>query len=104
MQGWITGDAARSLLSALGQDLDALYKAAGKPGFKAIPLKAKASLDLKSTISEKSSRNVIARLDGAKRPDEAIVYMAHWDHLGNHAHEADEHAPATTGAGAGVRT
>ncbi|HEY0504880.1 MAG TPA: M28 family metallopeptidase, partial [Lysobacter sp.] len=97
VQGWVTGDAARSLLSALGQDVDALYKAAGKAGFKAIPLKAKASLDLKSTISEKSSRNVIARLDGAKRPDEAIVYMAHWDHLGNHTHEADEHAPPAGG-------
>jgi Zn-dependent M28 family amino/carboxypeptidase len=101
VQGWITGDAARKLLADLGQDLDALYKAAGKPGFKAIPLQAKASIDLKSTISEKSSRNVIARLDGAKRPDEAIVYMAHWDHLGNHAdkgghegHGADAKAPA----------
>ncbi len=96
-QGWITGDVARSLLSSLGQNLDELYKAAGKPGFKAIPLQAKLSVDLKSTISEKSSRNVVALLPGAKRPDEAIVYMAHWDHLGNHAHEADEHG----GAGAG---
>jgi Zn-dependent M28 family amino/carboxypeptidase len=96
VQGWITGDVARSLMAALGQDLNALYRAAGRPGFKAIPLKAKASLDLKSRISEKSSRNVIARLDGAKHPDEAIVYMAHWDHLGNHVHEADEHAPAGT--------
>ena len=94
VQGWITGEAARSLMAALGQDLDALYKAAGKPGFKAIPLKAKASVELKSKISEKSSRNVIARLDGTGHPDEAIVYMAHWDHLGNHAHEADEHGAA----------
>ena len=39
---------------------------------------------------EKASRNVIARLPGTKRPDEAIVYMAHWDHLGNHGHEGDE--------------
>lgn len=95
VQGWMTGDAARSLLSALGQDLDALYTAAGKRGFKAMPLDAKATVDLKSTIREKSSRNVIARLDGAKQRDEAIVYMAHWDHLGNHAHEADEHGGAT---------
>jgi Zn-dependent M28 family amino/carboxypeptidase len=94
VQGWITGDVARSLLASLGQDLDTLYAAAGKRGFKAIPLAAKASIDLKSRISEKSSRNVIARLDGAKRPDEAIVYMAHWDHLGKHAHEADEHGTA----------
>ena len=26
---------------------------------------------------------MVALLPGAKRPDEAIVYMAHWDHLGN---------------------
>lgn len=95
VQGWISGNAARSLCSTLGYDLDALYAAAGKRGFKAIPLRAKASIDLSSRISEKSSRNVIARLDGATRPDEAIVYMAHWDHLGNHAHDADEQGAGT---------
>jgi Zn-dependent M28 family amino/carboxypeptidase len=87
VQGWISNDVARKLLGDLGQNLDQLYQAAGKRGFKAIPLQAKASVDLKSKISEKSSRNVVARLDGAKRPDEAIVYMAHWDHLGNHTGE-----------------
>jgi Zn-dependent M28 family amino/carboxypeptidase len=91
VQGWISGDAARSLFSEMGQNLDSLYAAAGKRGFKAIPLNAQASIVLKSRISEKSSRNVIARLDGATRPEEAIVYMAHWDHLGKHGHEADEH-------------
>ncbi|UNK48090.1 M28 family metallopeptidase [Lysobacter sp. S4-A87] len=93
VQGWITGDVARTLLSSLGQNLDELYKASGKPGFKAIALQAKLSVDLKSTISEKSSRNVVARLPGATRPDESIVYMAHWDHLGNHGHEG--HGEAT---------
>ncbi|MBU8977382.1 M28 family peptidase [Lysobacter sp. MMG2] len=97
VQGWITGQAARTLLGDLGHNLDDLYKAANKPGFKAIPLDAKLSVDLKSTTSEKSSRNVVALLPGAKRPDEAIVYMAHWDHLGNHAHEADEHGAASGG-------
>lgn len=94
VQGWISAEAARALFSALGQNLDSLYAASGKRGFKAIPLEAKASIDLKSKITEKSSRNVIARLDGATRPDEAIVYMAHWDHLGRHGHEADEHGGA----------
>ncbi|MDR7133129.1 Zn-dependent M28 family amino/carboxypeptidase [Lysobacter niastensis] len=98
VQGWISGDTARRLMSDLGQDLDKLYQAANKPGFKAIPLQAKLSVDLKSQISEKSSRNVVALLPGAKRPDEAIVYMAHWDHLGNHAHEADEHGASSASA------
>ena len=95
VQGWISGDTARRLMTDLGQDLDKLYQAANKPGFKAIALQAKLSVDLKSQISEKSSRNVVALLPGAKRPDEAIVYMAHWDHLGNHAHEADEHGASS---------
>jgi Zn-dependent M28 family amino/carboxypeptidase len=30
---------------------------------------------------------VVARLRGSKYPDEAIVYTAHWDHLGTHAEE-----------------
>lgn len=97
VQGWITGEAARTLLGDLGHNLDDLYRAANKPGFKAVPLQAKLSVDLKSQTSEKSSRNVVALLPGAKRPDEAIVYMAHWDHLGNHAHEADEHGGASGG-------
>ncbi|MBL2462898.1 M28 family peptidase, partial [Klebsiella pneumoniae] len=80
---------ARQLLADLGHDLDALYKAAGKPGFKPLPLDAQASLTLKSTIAEKTSRNVVALLPGAKRPDETIVYMAHWDHLGKHGHEGE---------------
>lgn len=99
VQGWITQAQAKSLFADLGHDLDALYKQASRKGFKAMPLKARASVDLKSSIAEKSSRNVVARLPGRTRPDEAIVYMAHWDHLGNHGHEGHGEA-ATAGADA----
>src|SRR5690606_16519620 len=86
-QGWITGDVARSLLADLDQNLDELYTAANKTGFKAIPLDASLSVDLKSSVSQKSSHNVMALLPGTARPDEAVVYMGHWDHLGDHAEE-----------------
>ena len=89
-QGWITGDVAKSLFTDAGLDLDALRVAANKRGFKAVPMKAKLSLDLKSTIAEKSSRNVVGLLPGKSKPDEAIVYMAHWDHLGKHDGEAGD--------------
>jgi Zn-dependent M28 family amino/carboxypeptidase/predicted small secreted protein len=88
-QGWITAEVARELMSGVGQDLDALYKAANQKGFKAIPLDASMSLDLASTTTEKSSQNVIARLPGSTRPEEAVVYMGHWDHLGDHGHEGE---------------
>jgi len=86
-QGWLTGDQAKSLFADSGLDLDALRAAANKPGFKPVPMKATLSLDLKSTITQKQSRNVIGRLGGTTHPDEAIVYMAHWDHLGKHPDE-----------------
>src|SRR3546814_9458561 len=64
-----------------------MYAAAGKRGFKALPLDATVSFDLESTVTEKSSRNVIGVLPGTERPDEAVVYMGHWDHLGKHEGE-----------------
>ena len=94
-QGWITADVARSMLADLGQNLDDLYAAANKKGFKAIPLNASLSVDLKSSVTEKSSQNVMALLPGTTRPDEAIVYMAHWDHLGDHSEEGANADPAT---------
>ncbi|MFZ5637682.1 MAG: M28 family peptidase [Pseudomonadota bacterium] len=90
LQGWITGEQARSLFADAGLDLDALRAAAGKPGFKPMTLPAKMSTTLKSTIAEKESRNVVALLPGSERPDEAIVYMAHWDHLGKHPDETGD--------------
>src|SRR3546814_752147 len=86
-QGWITGEAAKQLFAGAGLDLDEMYAAAGKRGFKAVPLDATVSFDLKSTVTEKSSRNMIGVLPGTERPDEAVVYMGHWDHLGKHEGE-----------------
>jgi Zn-dependent M28 family amino/carboxypeptidase len=88
-QGWITNEVARQLFADAGLDLDEQIRAANRRGFKPVPLKAKASFDLASTIKEGSSRNVIGVLPGSERPDEAVVYMAHWDHLGKHEGEGD---------------
>nr|WP_298122628.1 M28 family metallopeptidase [uncultured Pseudoxanthomonas sp.] len=87
MQGWLSADAAKQLFTDAGLDLDAAYASAGKRGFKPVPLKAKASASLTSTITEKTSRNVIGVLPGSSKPDEAVLYMAHWDHLGKHEGE-----------------
>jgi Zn-dependent M28 family amino/carboxypeptidase len=87
LQGWITGDQAKALFADAGLDLDKLRADANKRGFKAVPLPAKMSVDLKSTSTEKQSRNVVGILPGSEKPDEAVVYMAHWDHLGKHPGE-----------------
>ena len=87
LQGWLSAEAAKQLFADAGLDLEAAYANAGKRGFKPVPLKAKASVALKSSITEKTSRNVIGVLPGASKPDEAVLYMAHWDHLGKHEGE-----------------
>jgi Zn-dependent M28 family amino/carboxypeptidase len=45
-----------------------------------LPLKLSASLKIKATFN--TSHNVIAKLTGTQKPDEYIIYTAHWDHLG----------------------
>lgn len=90
LQGWITGEQAKALFADAGLDLDAMRTAAGKRGFKPVTLPAKMSTTLKSTIAEKESRNVLALLPGTERPDETVVYMAHWDHLGKHPDETGD--------------
>jgi Zn-dependent M28 family amino/carboxypeptidase len=80
--GWLTNDAARRVLAASGQDLDALSRAAREKGFEAVPLRTRASVSLTNRIKKQASKNVIGILPGAKRPNEYVIYTAHWDHLG----------------------
>lgn len=81
--GWIQLDKAKALFASAGQDFDKLSAAAKVKGFKAVPLgQVKASVSFDNTIRKHASKNVIGILPGAKRPDEYVLYTAHWDHLG----------------------
>ncbi len=80
--GWITSDAARKLFAAAGKDYAAMIAAAAKPGFKAVPLGLKASVSMTNSIRRQASNNVVGLLPGTERPDEYVLYTAHWDHLG----------------------
>ncbi|CAN5253235.1 M28 family metallopeptidase [soil metagenome] len=80
--GWLTNDAAKRLFAAAGKDLDRMSAAAKQPGFKAVPLGLKASISMKNEIKRQASKNVIGILPGTARPDEYVIYTAHWDHLG----------------------
>lgn len=79
--GWLSTDAARQLFTHAGADFDALKQRASQHGFRAVALQAKLSVAFDSSVTRGESHNVVARLSGAKRADEAIVYSAHWDHV-----------------------
>jgi Zn-dependent M28 family amino/carboxypeptidase len=55
---------------------------ARKKDFKAVALNSTVSLSLKNNLKYSKSHNVIATLKGTARPDETILYTAHWDHFG----------------------
>lgn len=80
--GWLTNDAAKRLMASAGQDLAALTTAAKQKGFKAVPLGVKANISLDNQVKRQASKNVIGILPGKTRPDEYVLYSAHWDHLG----------------------
>ncbi len=80
--GWLTEEAAGQLFANSGRNLQAMIRSAAQPGFRAVPLGQKASISLTNEIKRSTSRNVIGLLPGRERPDEYVVYTAHWDHLG----------------------
>lgn len=84
VKAWTTEDASRRIASLGGKDLDALRAAARKRGFKAVPLGVTTDIALRNDASRKTTANVIGRLPGTDPAlsREAVVYTAHYDHLG----------------------
>jgi Zn-dependent M28 family amino/carboxypeptidase len=82
VQAWMPEPATRNVLAEAGHDFDQLKQAALQRDFRPVELGAQVSFDLQQQFREVQSRNVIAKLDGARRPNEYIIYTAHWDHLG----------------------
>ncbi len=80
-QSWITTSIADQLFAISTIDAGAMEDAK-KPGFKARAMGVKTGVTLQNKIRKSTSNNVIAKLKGTKRPDEVIIYTAHWDHLG----------------------
>ncbi len=88
LQGWIEGAAAIRLFAESGQDLAALRKAARRSDFRPVVLKQAFSVDLPVRHDTAESRNVLAKLPGKTRPDEVVMFGAHWDAYGIGAPDA----------------
>ena len=82
VEGWITTESAEKLFANIGTDLATMHKKALQSDFKAVPLNAKASVSINNNLRELTSSNVVGYIEGSKYPDEYVLYMAHWDHLG----------------------
>lgn len=80
IQGWITRNTAVELFKAAGiKDYSSLAKS---KDFKPVAMGMTASVSVTNEIKKDVSKNVIGIVEGAAKPDEYIIYSAHWDHLG----------------------
>ncbi len=82
IEGWITEAAAEQLFAANGGSLAAAKERAKTRGFRPQVLQTEATAAVRNSVRRANSQNVVARLPGIERPDEYVLYMAHWDHLG----------------------
>ena len=83
LEGWISSEQAENLFSSAEMSFSEMKTAAAKKGFAPVAL---PDLKLNATINQDvkttTSRNVAGGITGTKYPDEYVLYMAHWDHLG----------------------
>ena len=84
LQGWITNDSAVTLFKAARLDLEALRAKAEMKKFHPVPMNLKLRGDLVSQVRIIDQANVAGVVPGTdpKLKDEAVIYTAHWDHLG----------------------
>ncbi|MBA6349151.1 M28 family metallopeptidase [Colwellia sp. BRX8-9] len=82
VEGWINSDVAKELFTQAGVNFEQAKVEAAKGSYHLDMGDLTASVTVNNTVKESVSYNFIATLPGSVKPDEHILYTAHWDHLG----------------------
>lgn len=82
VEGWLQRSAAEELFTTAGLDFDTLKEQAADRSFLPVPLGVTGRTRVRNTRRTIDSQNVVAKLEGIEAPDEVVMYVAHWDHLG----------------------
>jgi len=92
LEGWWHKDTAEKLFADAGLDYTQMKSQAATKGFNPVAMEGLSlNAKLDQTIKTVESNNVAGGIKGTVRPDEYVLYMAHWDHLGKNENlEADD--------------
>jgi Zn-dependent M28 family amino/carboxypeptidase len=103
---WIQHDVAQHLLTLAGLgDLDQAILAAGKRGFHAVELPVALHAHIESVVRRYISANVVGRVQGVSSTGQAVLYSAHYDHLGIDPNQKGDNiynGAADNGTGCGI--
>ncbi|WP_291786329.1 M28 family metallopeptidase [Cecembia sp.] len=81
-EGWVTLPVAKKLFDMAEMDAEEMLGNARSSAFQPVSLGLKASSSINVTVNYAQSKNAIALIEGKSKPDEYLIYTAHWDHLG----------------------
>ncbi|MAK16465.1 MAG: peptidase M28 [Gammaproteobacteria bacterium] len=83
LEGWITLDMAEQLFAELGSSYDEMKSLALSKDFQPVAMEGmKLSSKMVSSIRTSDSHNVVGYVEGSEAPEEFVLIMGHWDHMG----------------------
>ena len=83
LEGWITLDVAEKLFAKMNTSYDEMKSKALSKDFQPIAMDGmKLSSNMVNTLRETDSHNVVGYVEGSESPEEFVLIMGHWDHLG----------------------
>jgi len=86
--GIVRGGAILPVLGRMGLTLPALKQRARSPAFRAFALPGTVSVDATNRATNVTSHNVVGMVRGTARPDDYVLYGAHWDANGHNGPDA----------------
>ncbi len=90
LEGWIQEATAEKLFTTAGMDFEQAQQDALSSDFQAVSMGGLTSSGrIINSINRDNSANVAGYLEGTTYPDEYVMYMGHWDHLGKAEGEGD---------------
>lgn len=82
IEGQISAQAADRLLDKAGLDYKQLVTNAALDGFRPIDTGIYADMNAETRVRSYQSHNVIGKIAGSKPESGAVLFLGHWDHLG----------------------
>ncbi len=82
IEGWVKRATAVTLFEMAGLDFEQAKQQAAERGFEPIALGVTGTTRVRNDLRRIDSQNFLAKIEGSEAPDEVVMYVAHWDHLG----------------------
>ena len=83
LESWMHKDTLNRLMQYTGFNLDSLEEIALSKTFKPFIIRGlELNSDIYNSVNYFKSHNIAAVKKGSKKPDEYILFTAHWDHIG----------------------